>query len=76
MPSRHSGCQSLLQNLPGNPDSKIVSKCGNPGDFSKIYLEIVEIVTKTWNLVTLYQKYDLKLSNFSGIPVLETTKKV
>ncbi len=47
---------SLLRN-DVNPDSKIVSKCANPDDFCQIYLEIMEIVTKTWNLVKLYQKY-------------------
>ena len=62
MPSLHTGCQSLL---PGNPDSKIVSKCGNPNDFCKSYLEIMDIVTKTWNLVTLYQTYlDMWSKNF------------
>ncbi len=57
VPSPHRGCQSLLQNLPGNPDSKIVSKCGNWDHFCKIYLEIREIVIKFWNLVRFYQKY-------------------
>ncbi len=57
MPSPRRGCQSLLQNLPGNPDIKIVSKCGNPDNFCNIYLEIMEVVTTTWNLVILYQKY-------------------
>ncbi len=51
----HRGCQKSLQN--GNPDCKILSMCGNPDDFCKIYLEVVEIVTKTWNLVKFYQKY-------------------
>ncbi len=45
--------------LPGNPESKIVSKFGNPDYFRKIYLEM-------WS----------KMSKFSGIQVIETTKKV
>ncbi len=35
MPSPHRGYQSLFLNLPGNPDSKIVSKCENPHNFCK-----------------------------------------
>ena len=53
--------------------------CGNPDAFCKIYLEVVEIVTKTWNVGKFYQniwKCGLKRSKFSGMPVLETTKKV
>ena len=47
MPSPiEEGCQSLLQNLPGNQDSDIVSKCRNPDDFCKFYLEIMETVRK------------------------------
>ncbi len=45
-PPPHRGCQNLLQNVPGNPLLQNV-----------VNLEIMEIVTKTWNLVKLYQKY-------------------
>ncbi len=75
-PPPHRGCQNLLQNLPGNPDCKIVSKCGNPDDFCKIYLEIMEFVTKIWvwlNFIKNIWKWCLKLTKFSGIP--ETTTK-
>ena len=64
------------KNLPGNPDSKIVSKCGNPDNFCKIFLEIMKIVTKPWNLLKLYQKYlEMWSKTFSGIQILETTGK-
>ena len=77
----HRGRQSLLQNFSGNPDSKIVSKSGNPDAFCKMYLEIMEIVTQTWigiwsNFIKNILKCSLKLLKFSGIPGLENTKKV
>ncbi len=78
-PPPHRGCQNLLQNLPGNPDCKILSMCGNPDDFWKT-------IWKSWilwqklgiwsNFIKKIWKCGLKWSKFSGISVLETTKKV
>ena len=41
----------FVANLPGNPDSKIVST-GNPDNFCKIYCEIMEVVT--WSTFIKY----------------------
>ena len=69
----------------------MLSMCGNPAakfcqsvEIQTIYLEIMEIMTKSWNLVKIYQKYrnvihvqngqnflefqSLKLPKKSGIP--------
>ena len=57
--------------LPGNPDSKIVSKCGNPDDI--LYNLFGNHGNCDNNLEFGQTVCGQKVSNFSEIPVLKTS---